>query len=237
MKFTLALLSLLISLGAHAQLRMYTPEPEKAEAVLGIIKKYTPALIERWKNEPKIRFIDFNAVQGTASLPNNIPTFDFYSGLFEFLEAEELAMVTCHETGHLLGEISLRQSDDYIQRNFDLSPESEADYWGGKCVREHVKEKDLRLSPVDPRCDVVPEEEQEHCTYAINLYLTAYARMFKVEVRPEAAAELRYDRGNGIDFRYGTPDCRALTAVHAITGKARPACWYNPKNPPRRDQN
>ncbi|MFL5783638.1 MAG: hypothetical protein ACJ76H_03440 [Bacteriovoracaceae bacterium] len=229
MKFTLPLLAFILSLSAHAQIHYYTPEPAKAEAVNSIITKYTPALIERWKNEPKVRFIDFNAVQGTASAPLNVPTYDFYSGLFLALEPEELVLVTCHETGHLLGTITLRQSDDYIQRNFDLSPESEADYWGGGCVLAHVKEKDLRLSPVDPRCDVVPAEEQEHCTYAINLYLTAYPKIFHASVNPEAAENIVYDRGNGIDFRYGTPDCRALTAVHAITGKARPTCWYNPK--------
>jgi hypothetical protein len=226
----LILLTLLVSsFSAFAQLQMYTPEPAKAEAVNGIVARYHDQLVARWKNEPRVRFIKFDVVQGTANAAMNVPTYDFYSGLFEALTVEELVMVSCHETGHLLGEISLRQSDDYIQRNFDLSPESEADYWGGGCVMTYVKEKDLRLEPIDPHCANVPEADQANCSYAIQLYLKGYEKIFKTPVNPDAAIDLRYERGNGIDFHYGTPDCRALTAVHAVTSQPRPTCWYNPK--------
>ncbi len=223
------LLSLVFSSCVYAQLVMYTPDPAKSEAVMSIINKYKPALEARWKNAILVRFITFDSVQATASLPNYVPTFDFYSGLFEALSPEELSIITCHETGHLMGEITLRQSDNEFLRNFDLSPESEADYWGGQCVLGFVKERDLRETTIDPRCEVLPEEEREHCSYAISMYLSTYSRLFKVELNPDAAAEAVYDRGNGIDFRYATPDCRALTAIHAITGKERPKCWYNPK--------
>lgn len=138
-------------------------------------------------------------------------------------------MVTCHETGHLLGKISMRQSDDFIMKNFDFSPESEADYWGGACILDFVKEKDLRLSEIDNRCSALNSEEQEHCSYAIKLYLKAYSRLFKVNVNPEAAREQKFEKGNGIDFRYGSADCRALSSIQGIIKKERPTCWYNPK--------
>jgi hypothetical protein len=220
-----------LSAPAFAQLKLYTPEPQKAEAVTGIIHKYHDELVNRWKNEPRIRFIDFDAIQGTASAPYDVPTYDFYAKLFKVSSVDELVMVTCHETGHLLGEITLQQSPDEFLKNFKTSPEGEADFWGGTCVFDYVKEKDLRLSEINPYCKVLAPEEQEHCSYAINLYLEGYKHLSNDEfISPEVVEEMKYPYGNGIQFQHPGNDCRMLTAIYSITGKGRPTCWYNPKS-------
>lgn len=235
MKNLIALSFFLFSLNSLAQIKFYTPEPDKAEAVMGIFNKYYQEMFDRWKNKPVIRFIKVDdAIQGSAGLPLNVPSYDYYSGLFLAATVENLAWVTCHETGHILGKVSLKETGHFFHGQFESSPEGEADYWGGKCVLEYVQEKNLTTSEIHPSCLDQAEQEQGFCSYAIKVVLDSFynlsAKSLKDKViDPEAAKLKHFEQLNGISWSHPDFNCRALSAINGITGKERPTCWYNPK--------
>lgn len=202
---------------------------------MGIFNKYSEQMFERWKNKPVIRFIKVDdAIQGTAGLPLNVPSYDYYSGLFLAATVENLVWVTCHETGHILGEVSLKDTGHYFHGQFSSSPEGEADYWGGKCVLEYVQEKNLTSESIHPACLDMPEKDQPACSYAVGMILDGFYNLSSNSlkgkiIQPEAAMSQKFELLNGISWSHPDYNCRALSAINGITGKDRPTCWYNPK--------
>lgn len=210
------------------KLESYEPEPFKREVVEEIVNNHRAAMVEKWKKETEIEFWFVDARQAGASLANYNPKLTFYSRLMEELSAEDIALVTCHELGHLLGEISYRQSGHFFYSHFDTMTEGEADYWGGKCILNFVRNRDLREKEVNSFCaHLANEDEKEYCSKAISIANNGFKFILKVEkVEPELALSEVY---KGIDYLHPNANCRALSAINGIIGSARPKCWYNPQ--------
>ncbi len=176
--------------------------------VQNIVDRFQPVILARHKQTLKISFYEtgwFQASTGWNKKENQL-VMRVHSGIFE-LPQLGIAAVTCHELGHILGDVPLSAIPNHRKTTFDPqdSVEGEADYFAGRCMRMLYKNID--------------EEE----------IIQAFAKVIEKLKGTKIDRSERLPDFNGIDQEYPSPACRVLSFENGLKLLQRPRCWYNPK--------
>lgn len=129
-------------------------------------------------------------------------------GILAKLNRAEIAAVTCHELGHILGSVTLADTGETSMFNKLDSVEGEADYYAGKCLLNALN-KDFRL--------------------AEETFKTLFSKLYRTDAfNLEQAARTVFTMNRGINSTYPNQDCRLWSSISGLYGLERPKCWYNP---------
>ena len=122
------------------------------------------------------------------------------------LNRDALALVVCHELGHLYAGQPLKNENDFI------AAEGQADYFATKhCIRKALAifdEKNI-------------EERAIEATKAVGEFLAN--NWGHKHPRTDTPDESVVDTTN---LSYPTPQCRFDTYMAGLKGELRPRCWY-----------
>lgn len=205
---------------------------EKRSTVKSLVEIYNEEVKERYGKEISLKFLKSDAVQALGGIiPGGIPEITIYEGLLSKFEKFEIAAITCHEIGHILGEVNFRDFPDRRPTpNLPLenSIEGEADYFGGKCLYNYFQRSNYRIqSDSNEYCKNYSElfNRKSDCSLAIQTAKKMLTNLYNAEIDFSIAIDEKYD---GVNPRYPSKECRFLSMIHGIAGKDRPTCWYNP---------
>jgi hypothetical protein len=173
-----------------------------------IVARFQPVIVARHGRPLTLFFYKedwFQAATGWNKKENSLK-MSIYGGVLNLPELERAA-VTCHELGHILGDVPLSAIPNYEETKFDPrdSVEGEADYFAGRCM--------LVLYP-----------KTEH-TELINSFVNIVE---KASGEKLGHFEQLFDF-KGINENYPTPVCRVHSFESGLKLRERPTCWYNPK--------
>lgn len=199
---------------------------------LALLQKAFSPLAEA-RNEKLMIAPDWTANDWANALSRRWPPEDqiiVYSGLAyrKEISTDALALVVCHELGHLFGGAPLR--DEYNQ----ISNEGQADYWATQsCLKEAFSLFDYKDDLTQPRealvsfCDQHPELETTFCLRSLKA--AERIGLFFAKNNNKPVPKIETPDSSSVDHTVDThnsPQCRLDTFVAGLLKKDRPACWY-----------
>lgn len=222
MRLILLLILTILSYQAKAQdCPALKDVPMKQNIIQTIVQKYQPVHFARYKTPLRISFSQAKPCHEIAAQTErykNESIVTVFTGLFQ-LTPGGVAFATCHEVGHLLGKVA----DESMKRQNRLSLESEADYWGGKCLQEFISSH-----PVIP----LTAEHVDECHGDISCEKTFKSVRDTLEKIWNKKADHKQaidDESEGVNQFYSDANCRLLSALMGAINQKRPKCWYNPQ--------
>ena len=181
-----------------------------------IFKKTIQAMEDRFqylaiaRNENLITYagwIDPTADHATARRWDNAQVLIF-RGMAHRLEIDQdaLALIICHEIGHLYGGRPLKREHDYI------AAEGQADYFAAKyCLRD-------ALTMISP--DQV-EKRMINAIYGVGAFLANNWGHDLPEITTPDLSQV-----SETYLEHPTPQCRFDTFMAGLSDRPRPKCWY-----------
>lgn len=183
----------------------------KTELIRSLVSSRQLQVEQRFNQQINLKFNSgcLLQVQGGHDSQSKIVLI-IYQGILAKLSRAEVAAVTCHELGHILGIVTLADTGVTTHANKLDSVEGEADYYAGSCLLNALN-GDLRLA-----------EDAFH---------TVFRKIYRTETfNLEHAADAVFTGGRGINSSYPSQDCRLWSSISGLYGLERPKCWYNPVN-------
>jgi hypothetical protein len=182
---------------------------ENVKAVKNLIELYQDEAQTKTGHLLNVVFEEEERFQADAKIYENGAVIRIFAGMVKEFSPLELVTITCHEIGHILGEI--REANNLIGgevRTFREAVEGEADYFAGGCLSNYLEKNGIDSS-------------------ATEIATSAYEKLLqqKVPLEPEHAKDIEV---TGVLPSYPQPDCRLLSVLNGIERKDRPKCWYNP---------
>ena len=179
---------------------------------------------------------DWKDMEGEALMQTrNAPYYSIiYSGSLvkKFkLSADALAVVLCHEAGHLFGK--RLAGEDYPMSS---APEGEADYFATKDCLGKLWNKYPDLTPtssltandyaaLSKRISLDPKES--HYQFILRAAAASIEVLRKMDKKPSLNFTDRDpSRVSNTLPHYPSTKCRLETYVAGFAGEARPKCWY-----------
>ena len=127
------------------------------------------------------------------------------------INQDALALIVCHEIGHLYGGEPLKRENDFI------AAEGQADYFATKfCLRE-------ALSMISPN------NIEQRLIQAINGVGEFLAHNWGHSMPSTDTPDLSEVENTYLE--HPTPQCRFDTYMAGLNGQARPKCWYKESSP------
>jgi hypothetical protein len=118
-----------------------------------------------------------------------------------------IAVVACHEIGHILGEVTYVSAGALERDSSFIGVEGEADYFAGICSNRYFRNEELTQRAIRE-------------TFSI---------LYNDDTLDENMAKIPSNYFNkGINTFYPFAECRLLSALNGASNLPRPKCWYNP---------
>ncbi len=185
------------------------------------------------RNEKLFIMSDWTANDYANALSRRWPPQDqviVYSGLAfrKEITTDALALVVCHELGHLFGNAPL--SDEYNQ----ISSEGQADYWAAQhCLNQAFELFNYKDDPTPARaeiqefCEKQEDLESSLCVRALKTYEHIGAFVAHNANAPEPRLETPDETiVSQTVSTHNSPQCRLDTFIAGLLKKERPRCWY-----------
>ena len=200
---------------------------------LALMQKAFSPLAEA-RNEKLMIAPDWTANDWANAMSRRWPPEDqiiVYSGLAyrKEISTDALALIVCHELGHLFGGEPLR--DEYNQ----ISNEGQADYWGTQaCLQDAFKLFDYKDDSTIPRegivlfCENHSELDSVFCVRALKAAERIGSFFAHNANKPEPKVETPDQ--SVVDqtiHTHNSPQCRLDTFVAGLLKLDRPRCWYS----------
>lgn len=140
----------------------------------------------------------------------------------------QLALATCHEVGHVLGQ--------WFSSKYFFSPEGEADYFSGSCFKSFLDSKGADIAALgsyerrvtDAKCD---NSIEQHCNLIVSVTRSLISTVSHTEVNEnnlDPSETLPRDERT-IYSSYPSNNCRVLTMISGALLLDRPLCWFYPE--------
>lgn len=183
---------------------------EKKEIIRSIVDSYRDDIIRKRGSDVNLTFPSADIFQMTGGhIGGGKLVIKVYAGALTKFDKEAIVAATCHELGHILGEVPVGGSSVVSED----SVEGEADYFSGICSRNYF-------------CGL----DNVSCAPAISASRSVLKAMIGTEAQESEAVSLVYP---GVNKTYPEPACRLLSMISGVTGQARPLCWFNPNYKPK----
>jgi hypothetical protein len=179
------------------------PRPyQVAHEVIGLyqreaIRKYGGEIylkVDQTRGRPNA-YASFHGPEGRPQIRVLVSTFEQFKG-------DTIAGTLCHELGHFFGDTS-RGTRDGV-----LTLESEADYFEGECLlRYFIDVHGVSATEAESRAAQTATEEAEAFEGRV--------------IDPAIGAHQSYTGG---PTDHPPPECRLLTVLNRVHGRARPDC-------------
>ncbi len=218
----------------HAE---FDQELRAKNSIMLINNPPNPASPDFWWNMPQRHASYSGYLSPEGQITHYLFLFGGYAAI-KGMNVEGVAMTLCHELGHGIGGMPLKDSGEKIR----ASVEGQADYFAARyCIKRMLKYFPAKgpVQALDHFVEVRCKEsfkslpEIEMCLRAFNV-LEMERLYFRTQ--PEEETETFYDRPEtsvaqeiSLDpYFYPSPQCRLDTMVNGILGKERPLCWWKP---------
>ena len=142
-----------------------------------------------------------------------------YGGIAAIGSEDTMALVLCHESGHLFGG---RPFSDEFNR---LSLEGQADYWGaGECFKKILP----KLAPRKSSADALKFcQGDEACSRSIDAFLSLTAHFADNRNLPHPTLSTPDETVvTSMLFTHPSPQCRLDTMIAGMMHLPRPTCWF-----------
>lgn len=218
----------------HAE---FDQELRAKNSIMLINNPPNPSTPDFWWNMPQ-RHASYSGYLGPeGQITHYLFLFGGYAAI-KGMTPEGVAMTLCHELGHGIGGMPLKDSGEKVR----ASVEGQADYFAARfCIKRMLKYFPVKtpVTPLDHFVEVSCKEnyktqiDREICFRAFGV-LEMERLYFRTQ--PEEETETWYDRPDlsvtneiNLDpYFYPSPQCRLDTMVNGILGKERPLCWWKP---------
>lgn len=218
----------------HAE---FDQELRARNSIMLINNPPNPSTPDFWWNMPQRHASYSGYLSPEGQITHYLFLFGGYAAI-KGMSLEGVAMTLCHELGHGIGGIPLKDSGEKVR----ASVEGQADYFAARfCIKRILKYFPVKAPVValdhfvESRCkeSFKTPSDIEMCFRAFNVL--EMERLF-FRTQPEEETETFYDRPetsstheiNLDPYFYPSPQCRLDTMVNGVLGKERPLCWWKP---------
>lgn len=213
---------------AHAFPQLsFEDSEEKKRIITQLYDKYRDQIISRYARDVELIFHPADVLQMTGGHNRDGEIeITVYAGVFKKFDKLAIVQATCHEIGHILGEVTLRDAGSTGPYNPLNSVEGEADYFSGKCSKQYFENNPISNNITQSSYCLFSHNA---CNEAVTAARSVTTALYKEEVDEKLASDSKYTKNLGIDPSYPSTSCRLLSMIAGIQGNERPKCWYNPK--------
>ena len=200
---------------------------EKKRIITQIYDKYRDQIISRYGKDVELIFHPADVLQMTGGHNRDGELeITVYAGVLKKLDELAIVQAMCHEVGHILGEVTMRDAGSAGPYNPLDSVEGEADYFSGSCSRQYFDNNPISNNILQSSyCSI----NHNACNEAVMAARSVLLALYGKEVDEELAYDSVYSENLGINPSYPNASCRLLSVIAGIQETARPKCWYNPK--------